>query len=79
MAKVRRRVGQLDGVSGVDISGIGAMELGEARSFMTSVVDGMRKLGKSREEVLKERAEEEGIGGAGVGDVGGESDDDMVM
>lgn len=65
MAKVRALVDKLDGGAGVNVSGIGAMELGESRLFLGGVVDGLRKLGASREAAIKERLEEEGGGGIG--------------
>lgn len=68
MAKVRGLVPKLDSGAGVKLNGIGAMELGEHRQFLGGVVDGLRKLGASREAVVKERLEEDGgfDGGRGV-------------
>lgn len=70
-AKIRSTLHGVDGHAGVDVSGIGAMEVAEQRAFVQGVVDGMRKLGKSREEAAREAAME-------GGDVG-EEDDDMDL
>lgn len=42
MAKLRQGVDVLDAGGGVKMNGVGAMELGEARSFVTGVIDGLR-------------------------------------
>jgi GINS complex subunit 2 len=42
MAKLRQRVQVLDAGGGLNMTGVGGMELGEARSFITGVVDGLR-------------------------------------
>ena len=70
MAKVRAQVQGLNAGAGVELSGIGATEVGEGRLFLTGVVDGLRKIGASRELANKERAEEEG------GNMGGTQDDE---
>lgn len=76
MAKVRGLVPKLDGGAGVKLNGIGAMELGEHRQFLGGVVDGLRKLGASREAAVKERLEEDG----GLDGGGGEDEgDDMEL
>jgi hypothetical protein len=54
MAKLRQSVEVLDAGGGFKMNGVGGMELGEARSFITGVVDGLRKIGKSREEARRE-------------------------
>lgn len=58
MAKLRQGLEVLDAGGGFKMNGVGGMELGEARSFITGVVDGLRKIGKSREEAKKERDRE---------------------
>ncbi|KAF1964946.1 GINS complex, PSF2 component [Bimuria novae-zelandiae CBS 107.79] len=60
MAKLRQGVEVLDAGGGVKMNGVGGMEVGEARTFITGVVDGLRKIGKSREEARKERDRENG-------------------
>lgn len=41
-AKIRRGTSVLDAGSGVKMNGVGAMEIAEARTFITGVVDGLR-------------------------------------
>lgn len=60
MAKLRAGVEVLDAGGGVKMNGVGGMEVGEARSFITGVVDGLRKIGKSQEEARRERERERG-------------------
>ena len=61
MAKLRAGVEVLDAGGGVKMNGVGGMELGEARSFVTGVIDGLRKIGKSQEEARRERDREAGF------------------
>lgn len=76
-AKMRKGVEVLTGDGdGVRLDGIGAMEIGEARGFITGVVDGLRKLGASREQAQKEREVEERENGYGGG-VDDDEEDDM--
>jgi len=42
MAKLRQSVEVLDAGGGFKMNGVGGMELGEARSFITGVIDGLR-------------------------------------
>lgn len=42
MAKLRKGVEVLDAGGGLKMNGVGGMELGEARSFITGVIDGLR-------------------------------------
>lgn len=79
MAKVRALVPKLDGAAGVNLSGIGALELGEGRLFLGGVVDGLRKLGASREAAVRERLEQEGGIGGGGGGLGEDDGDDMDL
>ncbi|TQS33507.1 hypothetical protein Golomagni_06146 [Golovinomyces magnicellulatus] len=73
-AKMRASTAGLDGgVDGVmSLRGVGAMELAENRSFVTSVVDGVRKIGASAEVT---RREEEASGDMDDD----QSDDDMGL
>ena len=60
MAKMRAGIEVLSGEGeGVRLDGVGAMEVGESRGFITAVIDGLKKIGKSREEARKEREAEE--------------------
>ncbi|KAI9849377.1 MAG: DNA replication protein psf2 [Thelocarpon superellum] len=59
MAKMRTSVAVLDGGS-VSVKGVGAMEVGEGRAFIAGVVDGLRKIGASREQARKEREDADG-------------------
>lgn len=77
MAKLRQGVEILDAGGGVKMNGVGGMELGEARSFITGVVDGLRKISASREQQRKDRDREERENGyAGSADY---DDDEMDM
>ena len=42
MAKMRAGVAELGGGGGVSLTGVGGMEVGEGRGFVTGVVDGLR-------------------------------------
>ncbi len=60
MAKIRKGIEVLGGEGeGVRLDGVGAMEVGESRGFITGVIDGLRKVGASKEQVRKEREAEE--------------------
>ncbi|OOF99695.1 hypothetical protein ASPCADRAFT_503673 [Aspergillus carbonarius ITEM 5010] len=63
MAKIRSGVDVLDaaatGGGGVALTGVGAMELGEGRRFITGVVDGLRRIGASKEQARREEMAEE--------------------
>ncbi|KAH7094652.1 GINS complex subunit Psf2 [Paraphoma chrysanthemicola] len=55
MAKLRSSVEKLDASGGVKMNGIGGMEVGEGRAFVTGVIDGLRKITASREQQRKDR------------------------
>jgi len=60
MAKMRKQIETLGGEGeGVRLDGIGAMEVGESRGFITGVIDGLRRIGASKEQARKEREAEE--------------------
>jgi GINS complex subunit 2 len=60
LAKMRKGVEALTGEGeGVSLNGVGAMELSESRGFITGVMDGLRKVGASREQARREREDEE--------------------
>jgi GINS complex subunit 2 len=73
MAKMRSITKQLEGGGVVSLEGVGAMEVAEGRQFVVGVMDGLRKLGASREAERRRREEE---GGSGDGN---SEDDDMEM
>jgi GINS complex subunit 2 len=73
MAKMRAITKQLEGGGVVSLEGVGAMEVAEGRQFVVGVMDGLRKLGASRETERRRRDEE---GGSGDGN---SDDDDMDM
>ncbi|KAF2085980.1 DNA replication complex GINS protein-like protein psf2 [Saccharata proteae CBS 121410] len=77
MAKLRAGIDVLDGAAGVKLNGVGGMEVSEGRSFIGGVVDGLRKLGASREQARREREEE--LGGGAGGSYGADEDDDMEL
>ena len=76
-AKMRSSTAQLEGgVDGVmSLRGVGAMELAESRSFVTGVVEGVRKLGASAETARREEEEERG----GADADGSSGDEDMGL
>lgn len=78
MSKLRKGFRVLDAGAGVKMNGVGGMEVAEVRGFVGGVVDGLRKIGRSREESRREREAEEGdgLGGAGYRD---DEDDDMGL
>lgn len=79
MSKLRDGVEVLDAGGGVKMNGVGAMEVGEGRSFVTGVIDGLRcvelkfdtllslihvrKIAASREQQRKDRDREEAENG----------------
>lgn len=74
-AKMRGSTTQLEGGGGVvGLRGVGAMELAENRGFVSSVVDGVRKLGASVEATRREEERERG-----ADDGEDDSDDDMAF
>ena len=73
MAKLRAGVSVLEGGREVGMNGVGGMEVAEGRAFIGGVVDGLRKIGASKELGKKERETEEREGGLGRA---GEDDDD---
>lgn len=72
ISKIREVSKVLEGGGVVSLKGVGAMEVAEGRQFTVGVMDGLRKLGASR-ETERRRREEEGDTG------GGNSDDEMEM
>ncbi len=73
MAKMRGSVSAVEGGGIASLKGVGAMEVAEGRGFVVGVMDGLRKLGASREIARREREEEEGGAGGGSDD----EDEDM--
>ncbi|KAL4957164.1 GINS complex protein-domain-containing protein [Aspergillus filifer] len=66
-AKIRSGVEVLDDAAGpgggVALTGVGAMEIGEGRGFIGGVVDGLRKIGTSKEQARREQLAESGANG----------------
>ncbi|KAJ5176002.1 DNA replication complex GINS protein psf2 [Penicillium canariense] len=81
MAKMRSGVDVLDdaatGGGGVALTGVGAMELGEERGFLAGVVDGLRKIGASKEQARRERLAEQRANGGYDGTQDEEEEDYM--
>ncbi|ESZ90903.1 hypothetical protein SBOR_8710 [Sclerotinia borealis F-4128] len=75
MAKMRSSTLAVEGGGLTSLQGVGAMEVSEGRGFITGVMDGLRKLGASR-EVSRREKEQEGAGGRGDGD---SEDEDMEL
>ncbi|KAF2864230.1 GINS complex, PSF2 component [Piedraia hortae CBS 480.64] len=54
MSKLRRGFKDLDAGAGIQMNGVGAMEIAEVRGFVSGVIDGLRRLNKPREEAQAE-------------------------
>ncbi|KAL4986355.1 DNA replication complex GINS protein psf2 [Aspergillus falconensis] len=58
-AKIRSGVEVLDDAAGpgggVALTGVGAMEIGEGRGFISGVIDGLRRIGASREQARRDQ------------------------
>ena len=65
-----------DGSEGVNLDGVGAMEVSESRGFITDVMGGLRMIGASRETARREREQEERESGARSGANRGYDDED---
>jgi len=75
MAKLRAGVDILEAGGGVNMNGVGGMEVAEGRAFIGGVIDGLRKIGSSKEQARRERENEERENGyAGTAD----DDEDML-
>ncbi|KAI4163308.1 MAG: hypothetical protein LQ342_003043 [Letrouitia transgressa] len=59
MAKMRAGGAVLEGGGQVKMNGVGGMEVAEGRAFIVGVVDGLRKIGASKEQVRREKDAEE--------------------
>ncbi|PGH17845.1 hypothetical protein AJ80_04668 [Polytolypa hystricis UAMH7299] len=64
MAKTRKQFEGLDvtavgGGEGLPLTGMGAMEIGEARAFMSGVAETLRQIGAPKEEAEREKEAEE--------------------
>ena len=77
MSKLRKGYKVLDAAGGLKINGVGGMEIAEVRGFVGGVIDGLRRINKSREDTRREEMEEQG------GELGSSSypdeDDDMQL
>ncbi|RFU28471.1 hypothetical protein B7463_g7850, partial [Scytalidium lignicola] len=76
LAKMRGSTSVLEGGGVISLMGVGAMEVAEGRGFAVGVMDGLRKLGASKELARREREEEEGAGG---GNDDSDEDDGMGL
>ncbi|OJJ01116.1 hypothetical protein ASPVEDRAFT_27805 [Aspergillus versicolor CBS 583.65] len=78
-AKIRSGVDALDLAAGpgggIALTGIGAMEIGEGRGFIGGVVDGLRRIGASKEQARREQMAEAAANGGY--DATQDYDDDM--
>ncbi|EEP77419.1 predicted protein [Uncinocarpus reesii 1704] len=77
MAKMRKFTELVDvtaigGGEGLPLTGVGAMEIGEARGFMSGAAETLRQIGASKEEALREQGE---LGGEMQNDY--DEDDEM--
>ncbi|KAK5171056.1 DNA replication protein psf2 [Saxophila tyrrhenica] len=78
MSKLRKGFKVLDAGAGVKLNGVGGMEIAEVRGFVGGMVDGLRKINRSREESRREREAEDrenGLGGSSYQD----DEDDMQL
>ena len=75
--KVREGLGKLEATY-LQMNNLGLLEITEVRGFAKGVVDGLRKIGASREEARRNREEEEESGGRyrGGTSIGTDDDDD---
>lgn len=62
-SKLRAGMKGLEGGGVVSLRGVGAMEVATERAFVVGVIEGLRKVGASREAARREREEERGQGG----------------
>lgn len=79
MSKLRKGFRVLDAGAGVKMNGVGGMEIAEVRGFVGGVVDGLRRLNRSREESRKEREAEERENGIGSSSYADDEDEDMQL
>jgi GINS complex subunit 2 len=81
MSKLRKGFAVLEAGAGIKLNGVGALEVAEVRGFVGGVVDGLRKINRSREEARKEREgeEQDALGGSGYNGTYDDDDDDMQL
>lgn len=58
-AKLRKKVGSLEGAREVEVKGLAGLEVAEMGGFVKGVVDGLRSVGASKEVARREREQEE--------------------
>ncbi|KAK3673712.1 DNA replication protein psf2 [Recurvomyces mirabilis] len=78
MSKLRKGFKVLGPGAGIKMNGVGGMEVAEVRGFVVGMVDGLRKINRSREESRKEREIEERENGLGSSSYADEEDEDML-
>lgn len=77
MAKLRAGVEVLEAGGGFKMNGIGGMEVSEGRAFIGGVIDGLRKIGASREQQRRDKEREERENGY-TATAGDDYDDDEM-
>ncbi|KAJ5112529.1 DNA replication complex GINS protein psf2 [Penicillium argentinense] len=82
LSKMRAGVDALDaaavGGGGVALTGVGAMEVGEERGFLSGVVDNLRKIGASKEQARREQMAEQRANGGYNGTQDEEEEEDYM-
>ncbi|KJX92787.1 dna replication complex gins protein psf2 [Zymoseptoria brevis] len=81
MSKLRKGFAVLDAGGAVKLNGVGALEVAEVRGFVGGVVDGLRKINRSREEARREGLLEErdGLSGNGYQNSYDDDEDDVQL
>ncbi|MCJ1370597.1 DNA replication protein psf2 [Loxospora ochrophaea] len=79
MAKMRKGIKLLEGGREINMNGVGGMEVAEARNFIGGVVDGLRKIGASKEMSRREREAEERENGIDRAQEDEDEDEDMEI
>jgi GINS complex subunit 2 len=81
MSKLRKGFSVLDAGGAIKLNGVGGMEVAEVRGFVGGVVDGLRKINRSREEARREREGEErdDLSGGGYNNNYDDDEDDMQL
>lgn len=74
-AKLRNKVGSLEGTKQVEVKGVAGLEIAEMGGFVKGVIDGLRSVGASKEASRREKEQEERERREEEGD---DSDEDML-
>ncbi|KAK5110765.1 hypothetical protein LTR62_005642 [Meristemomyces frigidus] len=78
MSKLRKGFKVLGPGAGIKMNGVGGMEIAEVRGFVEGMVNGLRKINRSREESRKEREAEDRENGLGSGSYQDDEDENML-